>query len=82
MRCRAVPSGYPATVVPMAKSGIPLSEWNGSAETQRLRESIETFNEQSARQSATMITLTRWICVLTVLMLIGLVVQIVLAVLG
>ncbi|MDO8208951.1 hypothetical protein [Conexibacter sp. CPCC 206217] len=66
----------------MARSGIPLSEWNGSAETQRLRESIETFNEQSARQSAEMITPTRWICALTILMLVGLVVQILLAVVG
>ncbi|HEY4281053.1 MAG TPA: hypothetical protein VGM91_22765 [Conexibacter sp.] len=64
----------------MAKSGIPLSEWGGSGATDRLRETIEAFNEQANRQTAEMIKLTRWICALTVLMLVGLVVQIVLAV--
>lgn len=57
------PSG--ASVSRMAKSGIPLSEWSGSGASDRLRETVDEFNEQSVRQTAEMIRLTRAILALT-----------------
>ena len=41
---------------------------------------IKGFNEQSSRQTEKMIWLTRWIVVLTIFMIIGLVIQIILAI--
>ncbi len=58
---------------------VPLSEWSGSGATRELHEAIMAFNEQATAQTQTMIRLTRVIALLTVLMLIGLVIQIVLA---
>lgn len=59
---------------------IPLGEWSGSAATRELHETIREFNALAAKQTAAIIQLTRILVLLTVLMLIGLVVQIALAV--
>ena len=59
--------------------GIPLSEWSGSGATRQLEATIREFNEETSRQTATMIRLTRWIVVLTVVLVVGLVVQIIIA---
>ena len=60
----------------MAEGGIPLGEWSGSAATDRLRETIERFNAQAERQTQTMIRLTWALVFLTIVLVIGLVVQI------
>lgn len=62
--------------------GIPLSKWSGSGATEKLEETVREFNEKASEQTETMIKLTRWIVALTVLLVVGLVVQIVLAVAG
>jgi hypothetical protein len=49
--------------------GIPLGQWSGSDATDALRTSIETFQAESSRQTATMIRLTWTIAGLTVVML-------------
>jgi CHASE3 domain sensor protein len=59
---------------------IPLDQWSGSAATRELHETIRAFNDQAAKQTAAIIRLTWILVVLTALMLVGLVVQIVLAV--
>jgi hypothetical protein len=59
--------------------GIPLSEWSGSGATRQLEATIREFNEETSRQTATMIRLTRWIVVLTVVLVAGLIVQIIIA---
>ncbi len=41
---------------------------------------INTFNDQSSRQTEKMIVLTRWIVGLTVIMVIGLIIQVILAI--
>lgn len=46
----------------------------------KLQETIKIFNEQSSKQTEKMIRLTWWIVVLTVVMVIGLIAQIVLAI--
>lgn len=48
-------------------------------EINKLTKTIETFNEQSSKQTGKMIRLTWWIVGLTIVMVIGLVVQIILA---
>lgn len=48
-------------------------------EVNKLTETIETFNKQSSKQTEKMIRLTWWIVGLTIVMVIGLVVQIILA---
>lgn len=55
---------------------VPLSEWSGSGATDRLRETLDEYNRATARQTAQLIRLTRALVVLTVLLLVGLVVQI------
>jgi hypothetical protein len=64
----------------MAKSSIPLSEWSGSGATDRLHETVVRYSEATSKQTAQLIRLTWAIAVLTGLLLIGLVVQIVLAI--
>jgi hypothetical protein len=64
----------------VSKSGIPLGEWSGSAATERLRETIDVYNEKATRQADEMVRLTRQLVVLTWLLAAGLIVQIVLAV--
>ena len=44
----------------------------------KLQEIIKTFSDQSSKQTDKIIRLTRWIVVLTVMMFVGLVVQVIL----
>ncbi len=60
--------------------GIPLGEWSGSNATRELHEAIREFNQEAAKQTAIMIRLTRLIVGLTVVLVIGLVVQIIVAI--
>ena len=48
-------------------------------EVNKLTTTIETFNEQSSRQTERLVKLTWWIVGLTIVMVIGLVTQIILA---
>ena len=59
---------------------IPLGKWSGSDATEALHETIREFNRQSSQQTAQMLWLTKVIAVLTVIMLVGLAVQIYIAV--
>jgi hypothetical protein len=68
-------------------SGIPLGQWSGADATEALHATIRDFNETASaqtvtmvRQTETMVRLTRWIVALTVILVIGLAVQIALAV--
>jgi hypothetical protein len=61
----------------MPDSGIPLSEWSGSGTTDRLREVIIEFGETAEKQTRTMIRLTKMITGLTVILVIGLVIQVI-----
>jgi hypothetical protein len=63
----------------MSKGGIPVSEWSGSGATDRLRQVIEQFSTEATKQTRHLIVLTRWLVVLTIILAVGLVVQIVLA---
>lgn len=45
----------------------------------KLQETIKTFNEQSSKQTEKMIQLTWWVVGLTIALLVGLVIQIILA---
>jgi hypothetical protein len=58
---------------------MPLDQWNGSDATRQLEATIKSFNAQADRQTQTMIRLTKWILVLTVLMAVAVMVQIGLA---
>lgn len=59
---------------------IPLGQWSGSDATNVLRELIKAQHEENAKQANLMLRLTWSIVVLTVVMLIGLGVQIWLAI--
>lgn len=59
--------------------GIPMEVWSGSGATDRLREVVELYSRQSAEQTERIATLTSWLVVLTVVLVVGLVVQIALA---
>ncbi|MDD3823160.1 MAG: hypothetical protein PHN93_05410 [Sphaerochaetaceae bacterium] len=48
-------------------------------EVDKLTSTIETFNKQSARQTDKLVKLTWWIVGLTIVMVIGLIIQIILA---
>lgn len=63
----------------MTSGGIPLSEWSGSGATRELHDTIRKFNEVTSRQTQEILKLTRVIAVLTLVMTIGLAVQIFLA---
>ncbi len=63
----------------MTSGGIPLPEWSGSGATRELHETIRKFNEVASRQTNEILKLTRVIALLTIVMTIGLVVQIFLA---
>jgi hypothetical protein len=60
--------------------GIPLGQWSGSDATNALHETIQRYQETSSKQTAQMLRLTWAIAVLTFVMLIGLAVQIYLAI--
>ncbi len=46
----------------------------------KLQKTIKIFNEQSSKQTEKMIRLTKWIVCLTIIMIIGLLIQIILAI--
>ena len=56
---------------------IPLGQWSGSDAVDALHDTIKGYQGTSAKQTATVIQLTRWIVVLTVVMTMAVVVQIV-----
>ena len=60
--------------------GITFGQWSGSDSIEELHKTIKEFNEASSKQTKQLIILTWAIAVLTILMLIGLVIQIYLAV--
>lgn len=64
----------------MAESGIPLGQWSGSDAVDALHQSVADFNATAGEQTAVMIRLTRVLVALTVVLVIGLAVQIALAV--
>jgi len=64
----------------MPESFIDVSE-TGSGPIDRLRETITEFNRASAKQTAEIVRLTRVLVVLTVLLFVGLAVQIGVAIL-
>jgi hypothetical protein len=55
---------------------IPLDDFSGSGATKKLIEIIKDYNEATSKQTQKIINLTWAIVVLTVLMLIGLIIQI------
>lgn len=59
---------------------VSLGQWSGSDATNALHETIRQYQEQSSKQTKQMLTLTRAIAVLTFVMLLGLGIQIYLAV--
>jgi hypothetical protein len=63
----------------MKREGIPLGQWSGSDATNALRESIEQFNAKTGRQTRWLLRLTWVIAFLTLVMAIGLGVQIYMA---
>lgn len=63
----------------MAKSGIPLDQWSGASATNELHETIKAFNETASTQTRTLVRLTWALVGLTVVLVLGLAVQIVLA---
>lgn len=64
----------------MAPGGIPISEWSGSGATKQLEETIKKFNEETSKQTRQLLILTWVMTILTVLMTIGVVIQIYLAI--
>lgn len=58
---------------------IPLDEWSGAGATKALHKAISEYHVASGKQAAIMIRLTWAIIVLTVALLIGLIIQIILA---
>jgi hypothetical protein len=60
----------------MGKRGIPLGEWSGSDATEALRQTIEKYEFETSRQTRTMIRLTWATTLLTIVMALGLGVQI------
>ena len=64
----------------MAPNGISLSEWSGSEATKQLEETLKRFNEETSRQTRQMLILTWIMTMLTILMTVGVVIQIYLAI--
>lgn len=60
-------------VVPLASDELTRRS------VKKLHETIQTFNERSSKQTEKVIRLTWWVVVLTIAMLVGLAVQIILA---
>jgi hypothetical protein len=56
--------------------GIPLGQWSGSDATKSLKATIRQFNQQSDRQTQTMLRLTWAMLGLTVVMTVAVGVQI------
>jgi hypothetical protein len=55
---------------------IPLGQWSGSDATEKLEATIKAFNEQSERQTGQMLTMTKVMTWLTVVMTAAVLVQI------
>ena len=55
---------------------ISLEDWSGSKATKELNDIIKKYNETTNKQTNKMINLSWAIVVLTILMLVGLVIQI------
>jgi hypothetical protein len=65
-----------------SNSGIPLGQWSGSDATNALRDTIVRLNTAADIQTREMIRMTRWIMWLTIVMAVGVAVQIALAMLA
>jgi hypothetical protein len=59
----------------MAKN-IPNGEWSGSDAVHELRDTIESFQKESVKQTDIMVRLTRWMMFLTIATVLLTVVQI------
>ncbi len=64
----------------LEKGGIPLDEWSGAKATNELHQTIKEFNKVTTRQTNHILRLTIVIAFLTFVMLIGLGIQIYLAI--
>jgi hypothetical protein len=64
---------------PARSVGIPLEEWSGAGATKELHATIKEFVRSSDQASRRMVQLTWAIVALTVMMLVAVVVQIVIA---
>jgi hypothetical protein len=62
-----------------AKGGVPMSDWSGSGATDRLHQTIKDFNEKATKQTEQLIWLTRALVFLTVVLIVGLVIQLLVA---
>lgn len=58
---------------------IPLSEWSGGGATDRLRETVATYSDATSKQTEAMLRLTRQLVALTWVLVLGLAIQIVVA---
>jgi len=65
-----------------SNSGIPLGQWSGSDATDALRKTIERLSSTADVQTREMIRMTRWIMWLTIVMAVGVAVQIGLGILA
>jgi hypothetical protein len=65
-----------------SNSGIALGQWSGSDATNALRDTIVRLNTAADIQTREMIRMTRWIMWLTIVMAVGVAVQIALAMLA
>ena len=66
----------------MAESGIPMEQWSGSGSIESLHTTVREYNEKTSEQTEKMIKLTVTMKWLTIVMTIGLFVQIALALMG
>ena len=64
----------------MSEGGIPIGKWSGSDAVDALHNTIRDYQDTATKQTRTIIRLTWAIVTLTIAMLIGLAVQIYLAV--
>lgn len=60
----------------MSQGGVPLSEWSGSGATRELEQTIRTISVEATKQTRQLIRLTWAIAALTLVMTVGVVVQI------
>lgn len=59
----------------MAGDTIPLGQWSGSDATNALRDTIVLLNSAADIQTREMVRMTRWIVWLTIVMAVGVAVQ-------
>ena len=55
---------------------IPIKQWSGADATEALHDTVKEYNEVATAQAKAMIKLTRWIIVLTIALLLGLALQV------